>query len=107
MIARQWRFAPTLLLNPISRGRAAVVRLLLDRGVNVNAVQREPQTMKPEAVEVPERVRRKAISVGEAGLAWLAEVDGLVRDLATEWRLSIGRTLSGGTESLVVEARTA
>jgi glutamate/tyrosine decarboxylase-like PLP-dependent enzyme len=38
--------------------------------------------------------------VGEAGVAWLAGLDGLVRDLATEWQLSIGRILSGGTEAL-------
>jgi hypothetical protein len=38
--------------------------------------------------------------VGEAGAAWLAGLEGLVRDLTTEWQLLIGRTLSGGTEAL-------
>jgi streptomycin 6-kinase len=40
-------------------------------------------------------------------VAWLAGLDGLVRDLASDWRLSIGETLSGGTESFVATARTA
>jgi streptomycin 6-kinase len=63
--------------------------------------------MKDAALQVPDKVRRKAVSLGEAGVAWLAELDGLVRDLATKWQLSIGRTLSGGTESFVAEATTA
>jgi streptomycin 6-kinase len=63
--------------------------------------------MKAAALQIPDRVRRKAVAVGEAGVAWLAGLDGLVRDLATEWHLSIGRTLSGGTESFVAKTRTA
>jgi streptomycin 6-kinase len=59
------------------------------------------------ALQVPERVRRKALAVGEAGVAWLARLDDLVGHLATEWRLSIDRPLSGGTEAFVAEARTA
>jgi streptomycin 6-kinase len=63
--------------------------------------------MKRAALQVPERVRRRALAVGEAGVAWLAGLDDLVCDLASEWRLSIGRTLSGGTEAFVAEASTA
>src|SRR5215470_6652173 len=63
--------------------------------------------MKTTAVEVPDRVRRKALVLGDAGVAWLAALDGMVRDLAAEWHLSIGRALSGGTESYVAEATTA
>jgi streptomycin 6-kinase len=55
---------------------------------------------------IPDRVRRTAITAGEAGVAWLAGLEVAVRDLAADWQLSIGRTLRG-TESFVVEARTA
>src|SRR5215471_7445577 len=63
--------------------------------------------MKTPAVEVPDRLRRKALALGDAGVAWLAALDGMVRDLAAEWHVSIGRALSGGTESFVAEATTA
>ena len=63
--------------------------------------------MKHVAFQVPELVRRKAVALGEVGVAWLAGLDGLVRDLAGEWGLSTGRVLSGGTEALLVAARTA
>jgi streptomycin 6-kinase len=46
------------------------------------------------------------MAMGDAGVAWLAGIDGLVRDLAAEWQLSIGEVLSGGTESLVADATT-
>src|SRR5215475_13344365 len=62
--------------------------------------------MNTVAVEVPDRVRRKALTLGAAGVAWLAGLDDLVSDLAAEWGLSIGQALSGGTESFVAEART-
>jgi streptomycin 6-kinase len=58
-------------------------------------------------VQVPDKVRRKALVLGEPGGAWLAGLGALVTDLAAEWGLQIGRTLPGGTEALVVEARTA
>jgi streptomycin 6-kinase len=63
--------------------------------------------MKNAPIQVPDQVRRKALALGEAGAAWLAGLGGLVRDLAAEWDLRIGRTLTGGTEALVVEATTA
>jgi streptomycin 6-kinase len=63
--------------------------------------------MKAAGLQIPDRVRRKAVAIGEAGVAWLAGLDGLVCDLATEWHLSIGRTLSGGTEAFVAKTRTA
>lgn len=57
--------------------------------------------------EIPEPVRRKALSEGRAGEAWLAGLADTVLGLAVAWSLSIGRTLAGGTEALVVEAITA
>lgn len=63
--------------------------------------------MNEAAIQAPDTVRRKAMAAGKRGLAWLAGLDGLVRDLASEWNLSIGRTLPGGSEALVAEATTA
>jgi streptomycin 6-kinase len=56
---------------------------------------------------VPDPVRRRALARGAAGEAWLAGLGGLARDLANQWDLSLGRTLRGGTEALVLEAATA
>ena len=63
--------------------------------------------MTAAALEIPDRVRRRAATLGDAGVAWLAGLDGLVQDLAAEWRLSVGQALSGGTESFVAKATTA
>jgi streptomycin 6-kinase len=59
------------------------------------------------SLEVPDAVRRRALARGAAGEAWLADLGGLARDLAAAWGLSLGRTLHGGTEALVVGAATA
>jgi len=69
-------------------------------------LQRASETVKAAALQIPDRVRRRAVAIGEAGVAWLAGLDGLVRDLATEWHLSIGQAVSGGTESFVAKATT-
>lgn len=63
--------------------------------------------MTKTALEVPEPVRRRALAEGQAGEAWLAGLAGAVGDLAIEWDLSIGRTLSGGTEAFVAEVTRA
>lgn len=63
--------------------------------------------MKDAAFKAPDTVRRKVLALGEPGRAWLAGLDGLVRDLANEWGLSVGRVLPGGTEAFVADARTA
>jgi streptomycin 6-kinase len=63
--------------------------------------------MNAATLQIPDKVRRKAVALGEAGVAWLAGLDGLICDPATEWHLSIDQTLSGGTESFVAKARTA
>ena len=63
--------------------------------------------MSHAALLLPELVRRRAMTLGGAGVAWLAGLDGLVRDLVAEWGLATGRVLSGGTEALLLTARTA
>lgn len=56
---------------------------------------------------VSENVRRRAGLLGEAGAAWLAQVDELADHLAREWGLVLGASLQGGTEALVLEATLA
>ena len=63
--------------------------------------------MNVAVLQIPDRVRRRAVALGEAGVAWLAGLDGLVRDLATEWHLAIDQALPGGTESFVAKVRMA
>ncbi|MCP3135850.1 aminoglycoside phosphotransferase family protein [Pyxidicoccus xibeiensis] len=63
--------------------------------------------MVKESVSVPEAVRRRALSRGPEGEAWLAGLDAVVADLAREWGLSIARSLSGGTEAFVAEVSLA
>src|SRR5260221_14394072 len=56
---------------------------------------------------VLDRVRAQAMSLGEAGRAWLATLDDQIATLARDWELTLGRAMSGGTESIVVEATMA
>jgi streptomycin 6-kinase len=55
------------------------------------------------ARDLPQTVQRKAMLQGEAGRAWLAGLEDRLDDLARAWNLSLGATLPGGTEALVVE----
>jgi streptomycin 6-kinase len=57
-------------------------------------------------LEIPEPVRKRALSEAEAGRAWLTGLPDLVAELAARWKLVLGRTLTGGTEALALEART-
>jgi streptomycin 6-kinase len=56
---------------------------------------------------IPQAVQRRACAAGTFGLVWLAGLERTVLDLAHAWNLSIGQTLEGGTEALVVEATLA
>lgn len=59
--------------------------------------------MNSIAFEIPELVRLKALSEGQAGETWLGALPSIVTGLAAQWRLSVGRTLTGGTEAFVAE----
>lgn len=63
--------------------------------------------MVKQSVSIPEPVRRRALSRGPEGRAWLDGLDALLAGLAREWGLSIARTLTGGTEALVAEVTMA
>lgn len=57
--------------------------------------------------EVPEFVRLKALDEGERGRAWLDGLGDMVAGLARDWDLTLGASMTGGTEAFVVEALTA
>ena len=62
--------------------------------------------MSGRAVDVPEAVRRKAMARGAEGRRWLEHLDGLIREIERAWRVTVGPTLHGGSESYVAAART-
>jgi streptomycin 6-kinase len=61
---------------------------------------------EPARFPVPDIVRRRAASEGEAGLAWLANLDDVLGGLEQDWGLTIGPALPGGTAAYVAEATT-
>ncbi|HEX8823071.1 MAG TPA: hypothetical protein VF794_24295, partial [Archangium sp.] len=63
--------------------------------------------MKGYSDELPEMVRRRLVSCGDVGVAWMNGLDRLVSDLAEQWELTLGRILTGGTAAFVAEAITA
>lgn len=62
---------------------------------------------KAGLLEVPERVRDRALANGDGCVQWLTNLPDLVSALETDWAITVGSPLSGGTASLVVEAVTA
>ena len=54
--------------------------------------------------DVPDPVRRKAAATGDEGEAWLAGLAPRLADLSARWEITVGETLSGGTEAFVAEA---
>lgn len=57
-------------------------------------------------IEIPDVIRRRAQQRGPAGEAWLTSLPDLMDDLASDWELALDEVLTGGTEGLVVAART-
>ena len=54
--------------------------------------------------QVPELVRQRAESHGEAGRRWLAGLPEVVSTLADRWELALGSAFEGGTAAYVVAA---
>jgi len=52
---------------------------------------------------VPEAVMRKVVALGPAGHAWAAGIGDTVVRLASEWQLTAGRVLAGGSGAVVIE----
>jgi streptomycin 6-kinase len=56
---------------------------------------------------IPEKVRRKAVSMGDSGRAWLDDLPRQIAELESRWSISVGQPARRGTEAYVVEARTS
>lgn len=63
--------------------------------------------MSTFSIDLPEPVVLRARAQGADGEAWIAALPALVAELASDWGLRIGRTLSGGTEAYAAEVVTA
>lgn len=61
--------------------------------------------MDREPPDVPAAVRSKAIAHGAQ--AWLAGLADLIASIETDWSITVGRPLDGGTEAFVAEATCA
>ena len=61
----------------------------------------------PAPLVVPDLVRQRAESLGEAGRGWLDALPDVVADVVTRWELSIGSAFAGGTAAYVVAATCA
>jgi streptomycin 6-kinase len=57
------------------------------------------------SIEVPRRVRQRALSNGVAGARWLRQLPDVLAALAAQWGLQLGRAYRGGTAGYVVAAR--
>jgi streptomycin 6-kinase len=56
--------------------------------------------------QLPDKVRRKAASLGERGLTWLADLPGYVAEIERRWAIKVGPPFRRGSEAFVAEART-
>jgi streptomycin 6-kinase len=55
---------------------------------------------------VPITVRQKAISLGVEGEYWLKQLDEVIQLLEQKWKIKLGKSLNGGSESFVAEVIT-
>ena len=62
--------------------------------------------MSGGGIAVPEAVRQKALYQGAEGRRWLVGLSRLIRELERDWGVTVGATLSGGSESYVAAAKS-
>ncbi|MGI9328716.1 MAG: aminoglycoside phosphotransferase family protein [Pseudomonadales bacterium] len=58
----------------------------------------------PASIAIPNIVRARAQNLGEAGNRWLAELPQTVATIELAWSVTAGAVITGGSESLVLEA---
>jgi streptomycin 6-kinase len=58
-------------------------------------------------MEIPDLVRQRALSNGEPGRRWIAELPDVVAALAARWELTLGAPYPGGTAAVVLAAEDA
>ena len=54
--------------------------------------------------KLPREVRLKAHGLGEEGMGWVSSLDEMAAGFESDWSLTLGSVLAGGTEALVIEA---
>ena len=59
-----------------------------------------------DELPLPDSVRSKALALGQVGQQWLDALPELVSTLATEWDLSVGEMLQGGSAAYVAGVTT-
>ncbi len=57
-------------------------------------------------LEIPDKLRRNAALMGEAGQTWLADLPQQLAELERRWRISVGQPFGRGSEAFVAEVRT-
>ncbi len=62
--------------------------------------------MDSSSFKRPGPVRCKALSLGDAGIAWMENLCDIVRELQEEWQIQVGSPLTGGPHA-GLEFRTA
>ncbi len=62
--------------------------------------------MGEREIEVPELVRRKAAVLGKEGERWLNSLGVLVEEIARDWQITVGKSLSGGSAAFVARVTT-
>ena len=62
--------------------------------------------MRASSLQVSEKVRRKAESLGERGRAWLNDLPGYIGEIESAWKIAVGQPFSSGTEAFTAAART-
>ena len=56
---------------------------------------------------LPSQVVGRAKSAGIPGQRWLAELDGMIRELEEMWHISVGDAMSGGSHAFTAYAEGA
>jgi hypothetical protein len=63
--------------------------------------------MQDIPLQLPEKARRKAESLGETGLCWLANLPRHIAEIEPCWSIKVRRPSRNGTEAFVAEVVTA
>ena len=62
--------------------------------------------MIPYTNHIPFEVKAKLSTLGQAGEIWVSNLDHQIHAIKDLWALKLGKVLSGGSDSLVIEAIT-
>ena len=62
--------------------------------------------MQGVPLQIPEKVRRTAELLGEAGHVWLVNLPQHIAEIERRWAIEVGQPFRNGTEAFVANART-